>query len=91
VLCKTGADTVKIRELCKPHESQVDPVALGLPRFIVKDANGALVGVLEAGHTAVHHYPDRGGGIYLTNSIDSFPEDGGGIWWQPASPTRPCT
>ena len=79
VLCRTHTETVKVRDACKPAETQMDPVTLGLqPRLVVKDANGAVVGILEPGHTAIHHYPDRGGGIYLTNSIDSFPEDGGG-------------
>ena len=79
VLCRTHTETVKVRDACKPTETQMDPVTLGLqPRLVVKDTNGAVVGILEPGHTAIHHYPDRGGGIYLTNSIDSFPEDGGG-------------
>ena len=47
VLCRTRTDTVKIRDVCQPHETQVDPVALGLQRrLVVKDTNGAVVGQL---------------------------------------------
>lgn len=30
VLCSTHSGTVKVREICKPRETQLDPVALGL-------------------------------------------------------------
>src|SRR5438309_1626582 len=51
VLCETHSGTVKIRAACRPAETPVDPVALGLqgppgPALTVKDANAALVGAL---------------------------------------------
>lgn len=52
------SSTVKIREECRPTETQLDPVALGLqgpsgpqgvpgPGFVLRDANGTVVGVVS--------------------------------------------
>jgi len=57
VLCKTRSGSLKVRDVCKPTETQADPVALGLqgppgpqgpagPAAVVKDSNGTLVGVV---------------------------------------------
>jgi len=47
----SGSGTVRVRTVCRPREVQLDPVALGLqgppgPGAVVKDVNGALVGVI---------------------------------------------
>jgi len=53
VLCapKSEQGSVSVRTECKKNEVQLDPVALGLrgptgPGAVVRDANGAFVGVM---------------------------------------------
>src|SRR5438552_5329056 len=55
VLCTggSGSGTVRVRATCRPRETQLDPVALGLqgppgPSSVVMDSNGRLVGVINA-------------------------------------------
>lgn len=51
LLCQTRSGTAKVRDTCRPRETQLDPVALGLegpqgmpgPGLVVKDVNGALL------------------------------------------------
>lgn len=50
VLCtaKSGQGAIRVRESCLKNEKLLDPVTVGLrgPGAVVKDANGALVGVV---------------------------------------------
>jgi hypothetical protein len=68
VLCAQKSGTVKVREVCKPKEVQLDPAALGLrgPGAVVKDANGALVGV-STGYGILRNVE----GIWVALLIDS--------------------
>lgn len=56
VLCtaRSGSGTVRVRATCRPHETQLDPVELGLqgpagpatPGLMMRDANGVLIGTI---------------------------------------------
>src|SRR5437870_1593308 len=63
VLCKgTRSASLKVRDVCKSYETQVDPLSLSACRAhpVVRDGNGTFVGCLVS---------DRNGGEVLQRDI----------------------